>query len=458
MARFTYKDIQKLGTSQNVNADWRGDGVSIDTRTLKPGDVFFALPGAQQDGHAYLGEAFARGASLGVVTGEGVAAFESDVTGRPLIVVSDVLQALQDMARAHRRKFDTSVIGITGTNGKTTCKEMMLAVLSKAYTTIATPGNLNNEIGVPLTLLKINADTQIAIIEMGADKPGDIAFLCDLAGPDSGVITNIGAAHLQNFKSMEAIATTKTELFDALIEDGVRFVNLDDPRLRPHAARTKGLVTFGTDAAAEYRALVTSTNALGCATIGIGTPEGHRIDVQLPVPGRHHILNALIAASVGFSLGVEDDDIRNALENYVPLSNRMGIKKHRDLIILDDTYNANPESMRAALDTLVSITAGERRMAVLGDMLELGDLSGEAHADVGRQAKGLGLDALFLYGAEMKTAHQAAAGIPILHHFENKDELKATVKAAVRPRDVILCKGSRGMKMEEIVLEIINQE
>jgi UDP-N-acetylmuramoyl-tripeptide--D-alanyl-D-alanine ligase len=373
-----------------------------------------------------------------------------------LLVVPDVLKALQDMARSYRKKFDLSVIGITGTNGKTTCKEMMSAVLSKLYTTLATPGNLNNEIGVPLTLLKISGDTQVAIVEMGADKPGDIAFLCDLAKPGSGVITNVGAAHLQNFKTMEAIAATKSELFDALREDGVRFVNLDDARLREHALHTKGLVTFGTHPQAGYRAVILSTDDLGCTTIRIETPEHHTVEVKLPVPGTHHVSNALIAATIGFSLGVEDGDVKDALENYVPLSNRMGIKRHQNLIILDDTYNANPESMRAALETLASIRTGGRRIAVLGDMLELGDLSTKAHEDVGRQAAEKKIDAVFLFGPEMASARDAAAGMVTLRHFHSKSELNSELKSFVQPGDVVLFKGSRGMKMEETMLEIIN--
>lgn len=454
----SYKDIHGLGRTLRVENGWTGDGASIDTRTLKPGNVFFALPGSLSDGHAFVRTAFDKGASLAVVTESGLAQYEGDLANRPLLVVPDVLKALQELARTYRRKAELSVIGITGTNGKTTCKEMMLAVLMKEYTTLATPGNLNNEIGVPLTLLRIGADTQVAIVEMGADKPGDIAFLCDMAKPDSGVITNIGMAHLHNFKTIDAIARTKSELFEALHDDGVRFVNMDDEWIRPHAQRTKGLVTFGMSESAQYRATVLSEDALGCATVRIETPEHQIVEAHLPVPGRHHVSNALIAATVGFSLGIDPGPIKDGLENYVPLSNRMGIKRHRDLVILDDTYNANPESMRAALKTLASARPGGRRVAVLGDMLELGDLAVSAHDDIVRCAAAENLDRVFLIGPLMHEAGQALNGKPHMTPFTSKTELAAALKSFVKAGDVILIKGSRGMKMEELMQELLTQD
>jgi UDP-N-acetylmuramoyl-tripeptide--D-alanyl-D-alanine ligase len=260
---------------------------------------------------------------------------------------------------------------------------MTYAVLSKAFKTVATQGNLNNEIGVPITLLNIEENTQIAVVEMGADKKGDIAFLCHIAKPDRGVITNIGTAHIQSFGSVETIAQTKCELFEALSNDGIRFVNLDDERLRPHANTTKGLVTFGFNNAANYRGEIISINETACVKIRVLPPEGSAFDIQLKVPGIHQANNALIAAAVGHSLGVGDGDIVSAMENYIQPSNRLGIRRHNNITIIDDTYNANPESMRAAIDTLIHMKHGGRAIAVMSDMLELGPVSEREHFFLG---------------------------------------------------------------------------
>lgn len=454
MSLFSYKDCVKIGRAENIQQTWSADGVSTDSRSTQKGQLFFALPGEHFDGHDYVPDAIKKEAAACVVSESWFTRKVSDFPNGRFVVVQNPLTALQSLAKLHRQKFETSVIAVTGTNGKTTCKEMIFAVLSKAFNTVATQGNLNNEIGVPLTLLNITSDTQVAIVEMGADKKGDIAFLCDLAQPDSGVITNIGKAHIRSFGSIQAIAETKTELFEALTADGVRFVNMDDERLSPHSKQTKGLVTFGIKNASDYRGEVLSLNEQACAKVRVYAPENHTIDFQLNVPGTHHAYNALIAAAMGHSLGLDDDDIRSALENYRQPANRMGIRHHKGVTILDDTYNANPESVRAALDTLTAFKHSGRTVAVLSDMLELGPISQEEHIGIGEYVSKKKPDALFTTGGESKLIHDHAKTLSNNFYYEKKKDLAGALITFVKPGDVLLIKGSRGMKMEEVIKEI----
>lgn len=456
MSRFSYKDLKKIGRTENLTAEWETVGVSTDSRTLVSGNIFFALPGGHYDGHHYVNEVFQKGAAACVVSEIWYEKNKHLVHDKKIVVVPDTLAALQNLAKLHRQRSEVSVIAITGTNGKTTCKEMTAAVLSKNFRTIATQGNLNNEIGVPLTLLNIENDTQIAIIEMGADKKGDITLLCAVAQPDSGVVTNIGTAHLQSFGSIDAVAETKGELFDALSADGVRFVNMDDARLAPYSKQTKGLVTFGFKNEANYRGEIISINEQACAKLRVHAPENHTFDIQLNVPGAHLANNALIAAAFGFSLGMEDRDIVSALENYKQPSNRMGIRLCKGITVLDDTYNANPESMCAAIDTLMSMKRDGRTIAVLSDMLELGIASGEEHAKIGAYAAQKKTDALFVTGRESKRIFESAPSIKDNFYLEKKNDLIDELRKFIKPGDIVLVKGSRGMKMEEVVAALAN--
>jgi len=454
MANFVTRDFQKIGKTENLPLDWKSSGVSIDSRNIPAGTVFFALQGEKADGHDFVKEALAKGASACVVRESWFASHAAELIGKSLVIVPDTLKALQALARNYRTKFDPSVIAITGSNGKTTCKEMTHAVLSKLFITMATKGNLNNEIGVPLTLFNITAETQVAIVEMGANRKNDIALLCDIAKPDSGVITNIGTAHIGGFGSIENIAATKAELFEALAADGVRFVNVDDDRLRPHAAQKKGLVTFGILNDADFRGSIVAVDDRARVKLRVDTPEKNRLEFQLKIPGVHHASNALIACAVGVSLGVPSDDVVEALVNYQPMYNRMGTLEKNGVLIINDTYNASPESMFAALECL-STTKGSRKVAVLGDMLELGEESPALHETVGQYAAKKKLDALFVFGAESKKILEGAKGVATLQHFDSKNMLIEELRNYVKPGDVLLIKGSRGMKMEEVVEGLI---
>ncbi|MBX7152299.1 UDP-N-acetylmuramoyl-tripeptide--D-alanyl-D-alanine ligase [bacterium] len=446
MTTFTLKDFQKIGRVENFTMD--AHGLSTDSRSVQTGQAFFAIKGELFDGHDFVKTAFEKQAAICIVAESWFAQYAKNFLGKSFVVTSDPLKALQNLARNHRLKFDASVIAVTGSNGKTTCKEMIQTVVSPSYKTLATEGNLNNEIGVPLTLLRMNESTQIAVIEMGADKKGDIALLCDIAKPDSGVITNIGKAHVGHFGNIETVAATKSELFDALTDDGVRYVNVDDPRLRPHADRKKGLVTFGIEHDADYRGSIVSMDAKARVRLKITTPEKHELAMQLQAPGQHQAYNALIACAVGCSIDLDVHDITAAIESYQPMSNRMGLRERNGYMVIDDTYNASPESMRAAIVSLTAMSSAGKKIAVLSDMLELGNTSADEHYQLGEFLKTQRIDYVFLTGKESiktKEGHSAS------QYFITKKELIVALKKTIKAGDVILVKGSRGMKMEEII-------
>ncbi len=449
MPKFTLKEISKIGHVVNTPADWFAGGVSTDSRTAKSSDIFFALKGEHFDGHEFVKNVTA---GLRVVDKSW---YERQLDKNlSVVVVDDTLQALQLFAKNHRRKKEASVIGITGTSGKTTTKEMIHRILATTYDVLATEGNLNNEIGVPLTLLRIEEDTMMAIVEMGADRPGDIARLCEIASPNSGVITNIGEGHLEKLGSIEEVARTKSALFKTLEEDGVRYINLDDSYLKSFSEKKKGAVTFAVNADAHYKAKLLGTNELGCVAMSVDLPGDGNLQVQLAVPGVHQIYNAIAAIAVGHSMGVASEAIREALESCTTTGGRMRIFGAKGLTILDDTYNANPDSTRSAIDTLAQMNVKSRKIVVLGDMLELGNASEAAHHQIGLHVKNKNMNAGFFYGQAMRVAYQGAQGMGNTFHFEDKNSLKSAVKDFVKDGDALLIKGSRGMKMEDLVEEL----
>lgn len=450
MPHFSIKDLMKIGQPIGLQANFKATGVSTDSRTIQSGDLFFALQGPQFDGHAYVDTAISKGASACVVSQTWWQQSGSPET-KPFVVVDNTLHALQQLATNHRSTYRGPVVAITGTNGKTSCKEMTAAVMSTTYKTLATTGNLNNEIGVPLTLLRIEDDTEMVILEMGADKKGDIAALCQIAKPDSGLITNIGNAHLQSFGDIETIAATKSELFEALKDDGVRFVNVDDPRLAPHASMTKGLVTFSMERDADYRGAVESVNASACVKLRVTSIHHESFTAQLSIPGIHQAKNALMAGTLGFSMGVSEERIATALETFSTTNNRMSVRRVNDIIVIDDSYNANPESMKAALETLMAMTLPGRRIAVLSDMLELGDDSEKLHTAVGEYIRRKSPHAVFLTGVESKHMFEAARTVKNIFYYPVREELIHALKSFLRPDDVVLVKGSRGMRMENVI-------
>ena len=415
-------------------------GVCTDTRRPFLGGIFFALSGPNFNANAFAVKALENGCSVAVVDDPVVAMDDR------FILVPDVLKALQDLAREHRRTLDIPVIAITGTNGKTTTKELAHAVLSANRTTLATEGNLNNHIGVPLTLLKLKPEHRIAIIEMGASKRGDIAELCAIAEPTHGLITNIGKAHLEGFGSLEGVVRTKTELYDRLrTHGGIAFVNGDDPLLM---AESEGLdrVTYGVGPHCDVRGSAEEGEGHYLHFLFEDAQREGRWHGETQLVGNYNLHNALAAVCIGRHFDVLDEDIVNAIDEYVPANSRSQLKDTGRNELVLDAYNANPTSMAVALENFKGLRSERKKLVILGDMRELGATSMAEHEAIVNLVKKLQLDAILVGEEFMKAAPEVR-----MRRFA---EVAAAVEAlkAAKPKDLlILVKGSRGVKLEEVV-------
>lgn len=462
MAVITLEDLEKIGSLIGRSSETFGGianpQVTIDSRSITGGEIFFALKGEKTDGHLYVKAAFEKGAALAVVSREWFSEQKEAISAQPfidklLLVVSDPLKALQKLATVYRQKFSFPVIGIAGSNGKTTTKEMSAAVLGKAYNTVATAGNFNNHIGVPLTLFRLRDETEVAVVEMGINHHGEMMELCAIAEPTHGLITNIGHEHLEFLSSPKEVAEAEAELFRYLSETGGSlFINSDDKLLATEVPDAATKIRYGIDCIEcdmNIWARDIEMDGDGRASFVLCS-TGAEVNIALQITGKHNVYNAIAAASIGMNFGVSIGQIKEALEAYKPRagSKRMERIDQAGLVIINDTYNANPESVRSALTTLSELRCVGKKIAVLGDMLELGKVSQEAHQSIGKLIKETGVDALLAYGPMMRLACDEA-GTKCIGHFESKQELVETLKKMVKPGDALLFKGSRGMRMEE---------
>jgi len=415
------------------------NGTSTDTRTIASGSLFLALKGPHFNANAFAADALAKGARYAVVDDPTVALDDR------FLVVPDVLSALQQLATYHRRTFDIPVIGITGTNGKTTTKELVHAVLAADRPTLATEGNLNNHIGVPLTLLKLKAEHRIAIIEMGASKRGDIAELCAIAEPTHGLITNIGKAHLEGFGSAEGVIATKTELYVWLrTHGGTAFVNGDDQLLM---AEGEGLarITYGNVEGMDVRgnAVASDEPCMELVFDDNHREHGH-YHIATQLIGNYNAPNALAAVCIGHHFAVPDEVIAGAITDYTPANSRSQFKDTGKNQLVLDAYNANPSSMRAALENFAAMRSDRPKLAILGDMLELGEVSRAEHEAIMQLVASLGVETIFI-GAEFAKASSGP-------HRQYPDVKAALTALQHTPpvKKLILVKGSRGVKLEEL--------
>lgn len=416
-------------------------GVAIDTRKLKPGDLFAAFKGERVDGHDYLAQAHAAGAAGALVSRK----VDSPL---PQVLVDDVEAALGDLASAVRAQRHARVIGITGSNGKTTVKTLTASILSLHGRTHVNTGSFNNEIGLPLTLLSMPEDAEYAVLEMGAGKPGDIAYLAAIARPDIGLVNLIAPAHLERMGSVEGVAETKGALYQALPADGVAIINADDAFAGFFAglAGTRRVLRFGLEHKADVGADIVEQRADGSLFV-LSTPVGDA-EVELALPGRHNVANALAAASIALALEVPLATIVAGLEQARAVAGRLRrIALPGGATLVDDSYNANPSSMAAAIDTL-ALAQGERWL-VLGDMAELGADARALHAGVGAKARERGIERLFAVGPLGAAAVEAfgAGG----QHFADKAGLVAALKAGLHAGVTCLVKGSHSSGMEHVV-------
>ncbi len=418
-------------------------GANFDTRRLQPGELFVALSG-ERNGHAFARNAMELGAA---------AVLASEPVDAPAIYVGDTLAALQDIARNLRRTLACRVVGITGSVGKTTTKEMTAAVLEMQMPTVRTERNFNNGIGLPVTVLGIPTDCRAAVLEMGMNHFGELSVLTRIAQPDIAVITNIGTMHIENLGSREGILKAKLEILEGLRPDGKVVFNGDDDLLAREAARC-GALTFGLGAHCDVRASdVESTSDMTRFTV---TAFGNTFPVELPLPGEHNVLDALAAITVGSLCGVSPEHMQAALRAFRSSGHRQNHYTRGGVQIFDDCYNAGPESMRAAMGVLGRVRG--RKIAVLGGMLELGEFAPQAHYEAGRLAAHCA-DELLAYGACSEEYVRGAkdAGMERAQCFATHEELASTLRQRLKPGDALLCKGSRGMKMERVLQLLWNE-
>lgn len=457
MKRITAKDLALLTGAEIRNAGVLKaqpvTGVSTDSRTAAKGDLFFALKGENFDAHDFV-PAVAGKDVTGVVIHRSWADANSEAVKKfrcVVVIVAETTAAFGELAAVYRRKFDIPVVAVAGSNGKTTTKEMVTAVLSAKYNVLSTSGNLNNHIGVPQTLFRLEKEHEAAVVEIGTNHFGELALLCDIAAPTHGVITNIGKEHLEFFKDEEGVAKEERTLFRYLESTkGFAFVNADDRYLAEDVRTMKRRMTYGVAPKSDLRARKVRIDDSGRTRFEIvDTKKERSFTVSLNALGMHNVTNALAAAAIGLKLRVAPAKIAAALAGFSSASKRMEVLKTGDVTILNDTYNSNPDSVIVALKTLQSFTAAPRRIAVLGDMRELGDASKREHTNIGAVAAGMTVDRLLTFGPFSRYTSEAFGGTA--EHFESKEILAEELKKDLRPGDVLLVKGSRGMRMEEVV-------
>lgn len=456
MGHLTIKDIIK-STGGSLICGGTGEtaltGVSIDSRTIREGELFVAIKGKHYDGHDFLGAALKNAGGAVVST----ASLKFD-KGKTIIYVKDTLKALQDMARYKRTEKDIAVIGITGTNGKTTTKEMTASILSSRRRVLKNAGNLNNNIGLPLSLLKLRDEDEFAVLEMGASMQGDIKELCDIALPDYGAITNIGIAHLETFGNINTVRSTKLELFEAAKTVAL---NADDKFLMEGAMQRlqdtghkiqKKIITFGIDNKADIFAkdIITGDRH---TVFTLCLNSGSCIDVRLNIPGRFNIYNALAAASICSALGAGFPDIKEGLETFAGVPMRLEFRELHGAVLISDIYNANPASMEEAVKELVRLKKN-RAIAVLGDMLELGSYAEAEHRKLGHWMAELPLDVFIAVGPLMsKAAQEFSKGKGQTITVSTSSGAGDMLSKICNPGDTVLIKGSRGMNMEKVAEE-----
>ena len=426
-------------------------GVSVDTRRMTPGSLFVAVAGDRSDGHRFVRQALDGGAA-GAVVRRGTSVPMAD----PVVEVDDTRAALLELGRAARSRLSARIVGITGSTGKTCTKDLTAAVLRRRFRVVASRASFNNEVGLPLTLLEAEDDTEVIVCEMGSRGPGHIRLLCEVARPHIGVVTNVGVAHMELFGSPEVLHAAKAELPESLPSDGVAVLNADDPVVRDYASRTNGKpVFFGRSEGADVRAeRISVSRETGRAMFDLIAPDGST-SVTLSVPGEHMVWNALAAAAVGSALGVSVDEAATGLSDAGVSGGRMEVFQTADgMTVVNDAYNANPTSMSAALKA-ARWMAGERRcIAVLGTMAELGPISAEEHRRVGELLVRLGIDIVVTCGDEARVIAAGAEREGMerhrIHPCADVEETIATVRSLARSGDLIVVKASRAAGLERV--------
>lgn len=449
MRSMTLAELQAPLQAQLIGSDQEFMGVSTDSRALRKGDLFVALRGESFDGHDYLEQVAAAGAAAALVS-------QPIEIPLPHLRVADTQLALGRLGAYNRQLFSGPLVAITGSSGKTTVKNMVRAVLAQRGRTLATEGNLNNEIGVPLTLLRLEPGVEYAVVEMGAARAGDIAWLCELGHPSVALLLNAMPAHLQGFGSVEDVAAAKGEIFDALDASDFAIINADQPWAQSWRRRAGDatVIDFGIEEAAAVSAGAVRNHGVEGVSFSALTPLGD-MPVKLALPGLHNVANALAAIAVGLACELSLEEIRTGLESVQPTAGRLvAARSHSGATVIDDCYNANPGSVRAAIDMLAGCSG--RRTLVLGAMRELGETSEQLHRDIGRYAHRAGIDRFWGVGPELRGA--AAAFGPQGRCFADREEVLGALAGQFDAGDTVLVKGSRSTRMELVLHALLGNE
>jgi UDP-N-acetylmuramoyl-tripeptide--D-alanyl-D-alanine ligase len=447
MIQMTLSEAATLLASKETRFTSSFHGVSIDTRTLQPGNLFIAIPGQHFDGHDYLAEAQSKGAAGAIV-------HRLMSSSLPQIQVTDTIAALGHLSAAWRNRFTLPVLAITGSNGKTTVKNMITAILTAAHhstAVLATSGTLNNHLGLPLTLLQLNHEHRYAVIEMGMSHFGEIAYLTQLARPTIAIITNAAAAHLEGVHDIAGVARAKAEIFLGLQANSIVILNRDDAHFTDwyEQAHDYRCITFGSHPEANIR--MTSSRTTPVEEVTLQTPKGS-FHLHLPLLGQHNIHNMLAAIAATLAMGIELEAITAGMQHIQPAPGRLQLYTLQNGInVIDDTYNANPFSLEAAVATLASFSG--QKILVLGDMKELGQAAQPLHQAAGENIRHAGIDYLFTHGELSVLAAQAFG--PHGYHFTEQEKLIHTLKSFIQHHTTILVKGSRSMHMERVVASLI---
>jgi len=437
--------------------DRRFAGVSIDSRRICANDLFVAIVGNVHDGHRFASDAVARGVRGLVVNREKIGQLPLEqwrAAGVTCVAVADTTRALGDLAAFNRRRAPVRVVAITGSNGKTTTRQLTACILARKFNILTPVGNFNNQIGLPLTLLGLTPAHQWAVLELGTNRPGEIARLTAISGPDIAVITNIGTAHLEGLGSVDGVQREKGDLLKGLAHNGKAALNADDPRVMQLAREANcDMLLYGLSSRAAVRA-ENVTSADGAIAFSLAL-AGENLKVRLNSPGRFMVLNALAAAAVGRLLGMAADDIKAGLDDFQPVANRMNlVRTANGITIINDTYNANPDSMKAAIAALKELSGGRRTIFVAGDMLELGGQAEALHRQIGAEAARSGISRLWACGqfADAVISGARSQGMPSASAIKaGRGQIIAGLRDQLQPGDWVLVKGSRAMAMEKVV-------
>lgn len=449
MQSVTLKEIANaVGGTLNVDSDVRIDCVCTDTRKITEGCLYIAIKGENFDGHRFIDKAFELGAKAAVSS-------EPIVTDKPVVYVNDTRQAFGALAGWYRSLFPVYVVGVTGSVGKTSTKEMIHTVMSRKWKTLKTQGNFNNDIGLPRTLLELDGSYQGAVIEMGMSALGEISYLTKLAKPDLGVITNIGVSHLEKLGTRDNILKAKLEILDGMREDAKLILNADNDKLRSVREQLgERALYFGI----EQDGIVTASHVaqVGDETAFVIHYAGKSLDAVIPTIGLHNVYNALAAFLVGIEIGLTPEEIVASYRQYQNSGMRQNICERGGVKVIADCYNASPDSMQSSINVISTVSCSGQRVAVFGDMLELGEQAAQLHQSVGRMAANSNIDLLYCYGNDAAHIREGAlaAGLTNVYHYTDKDALAAELKGVLKPGDAIIFKASRGIKLEEVIEKV----